>query len=427
MTAPAWLRRAPPPAQTLPERSAAPPWRVLLVDDAPEVHEVTRLVLADAAFSGRAIELSSVLSAAEARAWLAVHPGTALILLDVVMEADDAGLQLVRHIREVLHDRDVQIVLRTGQPGMAPERDVIARYEINGYHLKTELTAQKLTSLVVTGLRAYETIRTLREANVHRAPALNVEGARRAIAGDALKELKDSVRQGALVVQASPQVELSSGVTRAIDLAFAWMTSDGPLDAAWIATSTDDPPLLEALDLAMLEHACALAHEYRTESARPAPRVSLRLLSMHADDRSLIRAVDVCMTRARIEGSALDLQLRSEMLGARRIAARALQAMGVSITLIDLGLDRISLTDLQALQPDRIKIHRSFVTDVTREGERAVVARAVVALAHTLGVVAIADGVSNSDELQFFRWEGCDLGQGDALAERFYVKATPPG
>jgi EAL domain-containing protein (putative c-di-GMP-specific phosphodiesterase class I) len=141
----------------------------------------------------------------------------------------------------------------------------------------------------------------------------------------------------------------------------------------------------------------------------------LGLLSMRADDGSLIRAVETCMKRAHIDGSALDLQFPSEMLGARRIAARALQAMGVSITLIDLGLDRISLTDLQALQPDRIKIHASFVTDVTRDSERAVVARAVVALAHTLGVVAIADGVSSSDDLQFFRWEGCDLGQGDAL------------
>jgi EAL domain-containing protein (putative c-di-GMP-specific phosphodiesterase class I) len=94
--------------------------------------------------------------------------------------------------------------------------------------------------------------------------------------------------------------------------------------------------------------------------------------------------------------------------------------MGVSITLIDLGVDRISLTDLRAPQSDRLKIHASFVTDVTRESERAVVAQAVVALAHTLGVVAIADGVSSSDDLQFFRWEGCDLGQGDALSAECY-------
>jgi EAL domain-containing protein (putative c-di-GMP-specific phosphodiesterase class I)/CheY-like chemotaxis protein len=405
MTAPTWLRSAPPPAaHTLPD---APPWRVLLVDDAPEVHEVTRLVLADTAFSGKGIELSSVHSAAEARAWLAAHPGTALILLDVVMEADDAGLQLVRHIREVLRDRDVQIVLRTGQPGMAPERDVIARYDINGYYLKTELTAQKLTSIVVTGLRAYETIRALREANAHREALPAEDGARRERIGEELKIAPRTVR-------VLPQVELNTGVVRAVELKFEWTTSEGPLDTARIAAMIDDEALLASLDASMLGHACALARSYRDAGTTPAPRVSLPLLSTQRDD-SLTQSVETCMRAAGIDGNALDLQFRSETLAARRVAARALQAMGVSITLTDLGLDRIALADLQALQPDRIKIHASFVTDVTRESERAVVARAVVALAHTLGVIAIADGVSSSDDLQFFRWEGCDLGQGDAL------------
>ncbi|MDR5833906.1 EAL domain-containing protein [Caballeronia sp. LZ034LL] len=410
MTASTWLRRA-PPAQPPNGGPHAPPWRVLLVDDAPEVHEVTRLVLADTAFSGRSIELSSVHSAAEARAWLAAHPGTALILLDVVMEADDAGLQLVRHIREVLRDRDVQIVLRTGQPGMAPERDVIARYDINGYYLKTELTAQKLTSIVVTGLRAYETIRTLREANADREVPPAVNDVRRERIG---AELREALRRGAVTVRALPQVELNSGVVRAVELKCEWMTSEGPLDTANIAALIDDDVLLESLDASMLERACALARSYRDADAAPAPRVSLPLVSLRRDD-SLTQAFAVCMSAAGIDGRALDLQVSSETLAARRMAARALQAMGVSITLTDLGLDRIALTDLQALQPDRIKIHARFVRDVARDSERAVVARAIVALAHTLGVVAIAEGVSSSEDLQFFRWEGCDLGQGDAL------------
>ncbi|MDR5781011.1 EAL domain-containing protein [Caballeronia sp. LZ065] len=413
MSASTWLRSAPPPVHALNDGPLAPPWRVLLVDDAPEVHEVTRLVLAETAFSGRSIELSSVHSAAEARAWLAAHPGTALILLDVVMEADDAGLQLVRHIREVLRDRDVQIVLRTGQPGMAPERDVIARYDINGYYLKTELTAQKLTSIVVTGLRAYETIRTLREANAHREAPHAVDGARRERIG---AELGEALRQGAVTVRALPQVELNSGVVRAVELKFEWMTSEGLLDTTGIAAMIDDDALLGSLDAWMLERACALARSYRDANKAGAPRVSLPLLSMRRDD-SLTQAFVINMRAAGIDGRALDLQVSSETLAARRLAARGLQGMGVSITLTDLGLDRIALADLRALQPDRIKIHESFVRDVTRDGERAVVARAIVALAHTLGVVAIAEGVSSSEDLQFFRWEGCDLGQGDAFGD----------
>jgi EAL domain-containing protein (putative c-di-GMP-specific phosphodiesterase class I)/DNA-binding NarL/FixJ family response regulator len=418
MTAPSWLRSETARADTSRTLTGpqAPPWHVLLVDDAPEIHEVTRLVLADAAFSGRPIELSSALSAAEARAYLSAHPGTALILLDVVMEADDAGLELVRHIRDTLDDHDVQIILRTGQPGMAPERDVITRYEINGYFLKTELTAQKLTSIVVTGLRTYETIMALRRAQtLATLPAINdtdgpIDRAReRGLRAD----IDDALRADTWTVHALPQIDLASNAIKGIDMLPAWPTREGALSPERIATLTDDAALLLSLDEAMLRRACSLARECGEATA---PRISMPLLSKHIGDEQLIAMVKTSLAEANIHGDALDLQFSGALLGARRLAAHALQALGVSITLVDFGLERISLLDLQALRPNRIKIPSKFVSGVTRQHERAVVARAIVALAHTLGVSAIADGIANSEDLQFFRWEGCDLGQGDALA-----------
>ncbi|SAK76005.1 response regulator receiver modulated diguanylate cyclase/phosphodiesterase [Caballeronia hypogeia] len=421
MTAPSWLRSESSrndASRTL-AGPQAPPWPVLLVDDAPEIHEVTRLVLADATFSGRAIELTSAHSAAEARVWLAAHPGTALILLDVVMEADDAGLELVRHIRDTLHDHDVQIILRTGQPGMAPERDVITRYEINGYFLKTELTAQKLTSIVVTGLRTYETIMALR--GVH---ALSAEPATSDTRGPTDREhdralcadLDAALLTDNVIVHALPQIDLASNAVKGIEMRPAWPTRDGAITPQRIVAMTDDAALLASFDRAMLRHACALARQYRDDGATPAPRVCVPLLLKGASDDELIAMIRTALADANLQGDALDVQFNGALLGERRMAARALQKLGVSITLVDFGLERISLFDLQALCPDRIRIHESFVEDVTRRQERAVVARAIVALAHTLGVSAIADGVSNCDDLQFFRWEGCDLAQGDALA-----------
>lgn len=421
MTAPSWLRSEPAHADASRKLAGpqAPPWHVLLVDDAPEIHEVTRLVLADAAFSGRPIELSSALSAAEARAYLAAHPGTALILLDVVMEADDAGLELVRHIRDTLEDRDVQIILRTGQPGMAPERDVITRYEINGYFLKTELTAQKLTSIVVTGLRTYETIKALRSAQtLATASAIDDSGGpidrehERGIRDD----LEAALRSDAWSMHALPQIDLASNAVSGVEMQAAWPSREGALSAGRIAMLTDDAALLQSLDEAILRRACALARGCRDSGEEPAPRISIPLLSKHLTDDQLIAMVKTCLAEAGLHGEALDLQFSGPSLGARRLAARALQALGVSITLVDFGLERMSLFDLQALRPNRIKIHSKFVRDVTHRHERAVVARAIIALAHTLGVSAIADGLSNSEDLQFFRWEGCDLGQGDALA-----------
>ncbi|HYG88205.1 MAG TPA: DUF3369 domain-containing protein [Azospirillum sp.] len=141
-----------------PPASLSPRWKMLIVDDEPEVHSITKLVLADFVYKGRSAEFLSAYSAVEAHEILTREDDIAIILLDVVMETDDAGLQLVRTIREELKNRHVRIILRTGQPGQAPERAVILDYDINDYKAKTQLTAQQLFTTIVAALRSYEDI-----------------------------------------------------------------------------------------------------------------------------------------------------------------------------------------------------------------------------------------------------------------------------
>src|SRR6476646_5247606 len=140
------------------------PWKVLVVDDEPEVHAVTRLVLGNFRFADRPLQFLNAHSANQAEVMLREHPDIAVMLLDVVMETDRAGLELVRHVRERIGNHFVRIVLRTGQPGQAPEQQVIAAYDINDYKEKTELTAQKLTTTMYSALRGYRDMRTI-EAN----------------------------------------------------------------------------------------------------------------------------------------------------------------------------------------------------------------------------------------------------------------------
>lgn len=137
------------------------PWLILIVDDDPEVHAMTRLVMKKFTYRGRAVQFLSAYSAEEAMQVLRSDPGIAIILLDVVMETDDAGLRLVPRIRQELRNEQVRIILRTGQPGQAPEDDVIHGYDINDYKAKTELTAQKLGTATVAALRSYEHITEL--------------------------------------------------------------------------------------------------------------------------------------------------------------------------------------------------------------------------------------------------------------------------
>ncbi len=152
------------PAHPLTATPSGQRWKLLIVDDEPEVHSITKLVLSDFAYKGRPAQFISAHSAEEARAILARESDIAMILLDVVMETEDAGLQLVHHIREELKNRHVRIILRTGQPGQAPERAVILDYDINDYKAKTQLTAQQLFTTTVAALRSYEDIMAI-EAN----------------------------------------------------------------------------------------------------------------------------------------------------------------------------------------------------------------------------------------------------------------------
>lgn len=134
------------------------PWVVLIVDDEPQVHEVTELVMADFEFSGRHLMFLHAYSAAEARQLLRGRQDVALILLDVVMETEHAGLDLAKEIREQMRNHRSRIVLRTGQPGQAPEEHVIKNYDINDYKEKTELTKRKLNTVFFAALRSYRDI-----------------------------------------------------------------------------------------------------------------------------------------------------------------------------------------------------------------------------------------------------------------------------
>jgi diguanylate cyclase (GGDEF)-like protein len=137
------------------------PWRVLVVDDDPDVFRVTQLSLKRLRFRDRAVQLLTASSGSAARVELEREHDIALALVDVVMETETAGLDLIRSIRTDLGLRDMRIILRTGQPGQAPERDVILNYEIDGYADKAEMTAMKLFTIVVAALRAYETMSDL--------------------------------------------------------------------------------------------------------------------------------------------------------------------------------------------------------------------------------------------------------------------------
>ena len=151
----------PAPAQPAAPAAGLRAWRVLVVDDDADVHEATRFALRGTLAHGRPLELLHAHSAAQGLAVLRTEPDIAVALVDVVMEADDAGLQLVARARQELGLHKLRIILRTGQPGMAPEIETIERYDINDYRTKSELTRGRLHVSLLGALRCYDQLHRL--------------------------------------------------------------------------------------------------------------------------------------------------------------------------------------------------------------------------------------------------------------------------
>jgi signal transduction histidine kinase/DNA-binding NarL/FixJ family response regulator len=139
------------------------PWKVAIIDDDQSVHDGTRLALSDYVLNGQGLDLLSAYSAAEGRQLLTAHPDVAVLLLDVIMETDDAGLGLIDYVRTTLNREALRIILRTGQPGQAPERRVIVDYDINDYKAKNELTADRLFTSLTAALRGYQQLQRMVE------------------------------------------------------------------------------------------------------------------------------------------------------------------------------------------------------------------------------------------------------------------------
>ncbi|MBF0417510.1 MAG: response regulator [Magnetococcales bacterium] len=137
------------------------PWKILVVDDDPQIHILTEEILKEFTFESRSLLLISGYSGHEAQELLGKHPDAAVILLDVVMETSHAGLDVVKFIRDKVGNQNLRILLRTGQAGQFPEEKIFEEYDINNFLEKTDLTSRRLKTALKVGLRAYRDISEL--------------------------------------------------------------------------------------------------------------------------------------------------------------------------------------------------------------------------------------------------------------------------
>ncbi len=148
-------------------------WQLLIVDDEPDIHAATQLSLSRFTFADCPITLLHAHSAQEAKEILQHHTNIAVALIDVVMETDTSGLDLVKYIRDIQKNMFIRLIIRTGQPGTAPERFVIEHYDIDDYKEKTELTAQKLFTTIRNAIKSYRDLQVIAYHNHNLTKANN--------------------------------------------------------------------------------------------------------------------------------------------------------------------------------------------------------------------------------------------------------------
>jgi len=241
-------------------------WRVMIIDDDEDVHSTTTFALGNLDMQHRPLEFVHAYSAGQARELLKHEQEIAVILLDVVMEQDDAGLHLVRYIRETLKLSDVRIILRTGQPGYAPEIDAIRDFDINDYKTKSELTRIKLFTTVTAAIRSYEQIRKINDSRrglnqiVHASTQLMTLHGVQNFAAGVLTQIADLLGQdtsGVLCVQDCPD----SGCHELMVMATAGAYHH--LDNL-ILCDKKDPRVHEAMELTLAQRRNVYGADYVT-------------------------------------------------------------------------------------------------------------------------------------------------------------------
>ncbi|HEX5844048.1 MAG TPA: EAL domain-containing protein [Pseudomonas sp.] len=249
----------------LPSIASRPVWRILAVDDDQDFQRATAFALSELELLGGRIELLQAFSCREASMLLAKQADIALVLLDVVMETEDAGLRLIKALREVIGNSETRVVLLTGEPGRAPAHEVMRDYDINDYWTKSELSAERLLTVLTAGVRGYAQLKTVSSARrglqmiVESSNALFCSKNTRELSAKILSEIATLLNlqaEGIVCVRAEEGVEGGVDSARIISASGRFQRSvDSNL------ASLDSPEVVAALRRSLLEQQTLCLHD----------------------------------------------------------------------------------------------------------------------------------------------------------------------
>jgi diguanylate cyclase (GGDEF)-like protein/PAS domain S-box-containing protein len=243
-------------------------------------------------------------------------------------------------------------------------------------------------------------------------PGLSDEGAATLARASRLRE---AMRDGEFVLFYQPQLRVRDLVLTGVEALVRWRHPErGLIDPAEFIEFAETHGLIDDIGRYVLAEACRRNKAWQAAGYAALPvSVNVSAAQFHRGD--IVADVKRVLDETGLEGGYLELELTESLLMDKDVAGRALtglRALGVKITIDDFGTGYSSLSYLKTYPIDKLKIDRSFIDDLGTDADERAIAVAIINLAKTLKLTALAEGVERQEQLEFLRAQGCDEFQG---------------
>lgn len=228
--------------------------------------------------------------------------------------------------------------------------------------------------------------------------------------------LRRALEKREFLLHYQPQVDLQTGRVLGVEALLRWNEEGrGMMGPDQFIPVAEESGLIIPIGQWVLREACAQARRW-IDAGLPPLRMAVNLSARQFDSPTLLQDVFAAVTGAGLDPSVLELEITESAL-MRNTAASAsilhqLSEAGFKLAVDDFGTGYSSMSYLKRFPINRLKVDRSFVTDLTVDRDDAAIVAAIIAMAQALGLEVVAEGVETQEQYARLQGMGCDLGQG---------------
>jgi diguanylate cyclase (GGDEF)-like protein/PAS domain S-box-containing protein len=237
--------------------------------------------------------------------------------------------------------------------------------------------------------------------------------------------LRHALERGEFLLHYQPQVDMLSGKILGAEALIRWQHPDwGLVSPAEFIPLAEETGLILPIGEWVLAEACAQARAWHA-AGHASLRIAVNLSGRQLAQKNLTEIVATTLSRCTVARGMLELEITESLLmqdlEQTADTLTSLAALGVTVSMDDFGTGYSSLSYLKRLPIDVLKIDQSFVRDITKDPDDAAIVQAIIAMAHSLGIKVIAEGVETAEQLAFLRQHRCDAMQG-----YYFSRPVPP-